>query len=167
MMAICGDSIRLERTCRMLKAQIENARKKVAGLDKKIDQIILVTITQFMNRILEEAISNVSSPLINARASYSIEIDKANVVARIYNKNDMIAYFEFGTGNPETVKKGLSAAEYLKTQPAEVRAAAMKFFVTGEGTIPAQPHLFPAYYKYRDQIIPEIERRVQQLLDRI
>lgn len=151
----------------MLKQQIAKARRESAGLDKKIDRIIMVTISQFANTILDEAISNVTSPLVNARASYGIEIDEANQRVVISNKNDMIAYIEFGTGNPETVKRGLSAQQYLATQPAEVRAEAMKFFVTGEGKIPAQPHLFPAFYKYRDMIIPEIDRRVQALLDRI
>lgn len=150
-----------------LKAQIERARRNSANLDKKIDKIVIVTITQFMNRILDEAVSNVNSPLVNARASYSITIDEPNGRAIISNKNDMIAYIEFGTGNSETVKEGLSARDYLSTQPTEVRASAIQFFVTGKGTIPAQPHLFPAYFKYRDQIIPEIERRVQELLNRI
>lgn len=150
-----------------LKAQLERARREAASLEKKIDKIILVTISQFANQILEKAISSVSSPLVDARQSYSLTIDEANVRVTISNRNDMIAYLEFGTGNPETVESGLSAYEYLSTQPAEVRAAAIEFFVTGEGTIPAQPHLFPAYYSIRDLIIPEIDRRVQQLLDRI
>lgn len=137
------------------------------GLDKRINQIIMVTVTQFANKILDEAIANVTSSLVNARASYGIEVDEANMRVGIYTKNDMIAYIEFGTGNPETVKNGLSASAYLATQPQEVRDEAIKFFVTGTGTIPARPHLFPAYFKYRDQIIPEIDRRIQQLFDRL
>ena len=148
----------------MANTQLRQLESQIKGMEKKIRQIILVTLTQYANRIVSEAVAMVNTTLVNPRTSYSIEIDEQNLRVDIVNNNDMIAYIEFGTGHPGTVKKGLSAETYLAGQPQEVKDAAIEFFVTGEGTIPARPHLFPTFYKYRDQIIPEIERRIQKYL---
>lgn len=146
---------------------LSRLKTQLKSIDKKIEQIVMVTITQYANKILDEAVSKVSTNLVNVRASYSLVIDNANRRVNIETNNEMIAYLEFGTGNPQTVRGGMSAKEYLATQPKEVKDAAIQFFVTGEGTIPAQPHLFPTWFKYRDEIIPEIDKRVQSLFDRL
>lgn len=150
-----------------LRRQIDRAKREANALEKKINDVIVFTLTQYANRILQSATSRVSSPLVNVRASYGIEIDERNVAVRIYNKNDMIAYLEFGTGSPETVKRGLSAKEYLSSQPQEVVDEAWKFFKTGRGTIAAQPHLFPSFYEVYDEIVRTIDKRVQDILDKI
>lgn len=133
--------------------------KSLMQIEREVAKIITVTITQGMNTILQEAKSLIQTNLVNVDASYGIEIDEENMTATIYNKNDMIAYLEFGTGK--------FAEAYLADKPKEMTDEAWKFFKTGKGTLKEQPHLFKTYYKYKPIIEKQVEDRIQAYLDKL
>lgn len=128
-------------------------RRKLTGLEKKADQIIQVTILQFANKMFAEAMSNLGHPAL--AGTFSLNVEEGGYKISISTTSNIAAYIEFGTGN--------YAAEYLAGQPSEVSAEAIKFYISGDGTMPARPYLFPAYFKYRDQVMPEINRRLERL----
>lgn len=137
--------------------------RKLSQLPKRIDETIEQTLLEYARKILNEAISNLPPGAASIGSTYHIEVLENGKAVAIYTDNEIAAYIEFGTGNPETVREGLSAKEYLATQPQEVVAEALKFFVTGEGTMPAQPYLFPAFYKYRDEIAVKLKERLKRV----
>ncbi|MEI2271826.1 hypothetical protein OHD16_06695 [Sphingobacterium sp. ML3W] len=77
----------------------------------------------------------------------------------IWTNNVHAAYLEFGTGG--------YAAAYLSDKPEEMKKEAAEFYINGNGFTYAEPYLFPAYYKVKDEIPKEIDRRVQKLFDSI
>lgn len=69
--------------------------------------------------------------------------------------NEIFIYMEFGTGR--------DAASYLATQEPEIREAAMKFYVNGQGTLVHTPYLIPAYLKERPNFIEELKRILNEV----
>jgi len=132
--------------------------RKLRNFNQKIDQIIADVLLEYAKKIMEDIPGDLFS-------FYRLEVGYRSVT--IWTDNVFAAYIEFGTGNEDTVKGGKSAKEYLATQPQEVRDEASPFFKTGTGTIPAEPYLFPAYYKVKDEIPIEIDKRIQEYLDSI
>lgn len=128
--------------------------QRLKGLDGKIRSIVDSTIKEFAQKILDEATAQLPASL-----SGDYRLEKTETGYSIWTTNELIAYLEFGTGQ--------YAAAYLAGKPTEMTSEAIKFYVNGDGTMRAHPHLFPAYYKYRDMIVPEIDKRVQQLFDRL
>lgn len=131
--------------------------KNMKGLENKIDKVIKDTLLEYANRILSESMSKLGNSAI--ASTFHLEVSENGYRVTIYTDNEIAAYIEFGTGD--------YAANYLSGQPDEVTDQAIKFFVTGEGTMPANPYLFPTYFKYKEEIIIEIDRRVQKLLDKV
>lgn len=118
-----------------------------------IDNIIQGVIQKYATRIFNDAMSNVRSQQV--RSSFRLEIGQLR--AEIYSNNELAAYIEFGTGD--------FAAQYLGGQPQEVRDEAIKFYVNGQGRIPASPYLFPVFYKYRDEMVREADASIQKYFD--
>lgn len=139
----------------MMAKSISNKLQKIPF---EIQKITINVLLEFAKQIME----NIPSSLFS---TYRLEVKDGGVI--IWTDNVFAAYFEFGTGNKNTVRGGISAEEYLPTQPQEVSDEAKPFFKTGEGTIPAVPYLFPAYYKVKDKIAPEIDKRIQEFFDSI
>ena len=64
------------------------------------------------------------------------------------NAGDVAAWVEFGTGQ--------SAKSYLMTVPKEWREVAIKFYLTGRGTIIAKPYLYNNFLKYQLNTVKEL-----------
>lgn len=126
------------------------------GIDfNKIEQIIQSTIEEYGQRIFDEAMANLKSSEV--RSTWSITKTENRV--ELYSDNNISAYIEFGTGQ--------FAKNYLSGQSEEMKEDAMKFYVNGQGTMDSQPYLFPAYYKYKNEMVIEMDKRVQRYLDTI
>ena len=113
-------------------------------------------LLHFANKIMADAKAAFpNNPKLESIKSYSgIEVTgEGQLKVTIYFNSNLAAYIEFGTGR--------FAASYLAGQAEEVSKEAIKFYVDGTGTLQASPYLFPAFYRYRDQIIPEINRRLE------
>lgn len=123
---------------------------KIQDLDGQILKIAMDTLWEFAGRILEAIPANL-------RDQFTLTREDNRVLLR--TESELAAYIEFGTGR--------HATEYLAGQPSEVSDDAIKFYISGEGTLPARPYLFPAYYAVKGDIIPTIDKRIQEFLDRV
>lgn len=118
---------------------------------KKIEDIISNTIHEFGDKIFKETLAGLSGAE-SIKSTFNYEKEKNR--AYIYTDNDMAAYIEFGTGK--------FAEKYLANKPKEMVDEAMKFFINGEGTMPARPYLFKAFNKYKERLPKEIDKRIQK-----
>lgn len=66
------------------------------------------------------------------------------------------AWLEFGTGI--SASQLLSGAEY----DSEIKSLARSFLRNGQGTIPASPYLFPAFFVVRSRIVEEIKKEIEK-----
>lgn len=126
------------------------------GIDKKIDQIVKVTLSQYANLIFNEAMSKAPEGISN---TFRLKFEDDGLKISIYSDNVLAAYYEFGTGE--------FARNYLSGKPTEMIEDAIQFFVNGRGTLPAQPYLYPTYYKYKDEVVATIDANIQKLFDRV
>lgn len=134
-----------------------NGLKQLRGVGTAIEKIGRDIVREYANKIYNEAVANLKGESL--KRSVRLELNNDGSLASIIVDNEIAVYVEFGTGD--------YARMYLAGKPQEMIDEAQKFYINGKGTMPAQPWLFPVYYKYRDQIQPEFERRVQKFLDRI
>lgn len=126
------------------------------GLDKRIEDVIKKTILEYARLIYNEAMSKAGSEVA---ATYSFEVLENGYRAYMYTDDEMAAYIEFHTGD--------IAKAYLAGQPQEVREEAIEFFKTGRGTLVGNPYLFPAYYRYKEKIVPAINAAIQKMFDKL
>ena len=75
----------------------------------------------------------------------------------IFGGTELAAYNEFGTGT--------AAAAYLAGQPQEVQDEAYKFYINGEGKIPARPFFFPAIFAHQQEIVPAVIEELGGIID--
>lgn len=125
-------------------------------MDADIRNIVNGVLKEYIELIYNEAMAQAPSV---ARGKYTVEVHPSLMRAEIWTEDDVAVYLEFGTG--------AYAAEYLSGKPSMMRDEAIKFFKTGKGKTPAKPYLFPTYYKYREDVLPEIDRRIQSYLDKL
>lgn len=130
--------------------------RKLRNLQTAIRGIVNNALKEYIERIYNEAMTKAPDAAKNA---YTVEIHPNEMRVELWTENEMAAYLEFGTGG--------HAVKLLSGKPQEMSRNAIQFFKTGEGTLPAQPYLFPTYYKYKDQIPLEIDKRIQKHLDSI
>lgn len=140
-------------------SSIASVTRGLKSLPSKIEQTVKDILLEYAQKIFSEAMAGVPDGMPEIRSSYKLEVSESGLRVTIYTDNEIAAYFEFGTGG--------FAASYLSGKPEEMSEDAIRFYVNGEGTTPAMPYLFPAYYKYKDQIQPELDKRIQKLLDSI
>lgn len=119
----------------------------------KVEGIIQGVLERYARMIYAEAMSSLKSPQV--RSSFRLEIGELR--AEIWSDDVLAAYIEFGTGP--------FAAAYLGGKPTEMTEEAIKFYVNGQGNLPASPYLFPAFYKYRDEMVRQMDREVQKYFD--
>lgn len=134
--------------------QIQATLRKV---ERNTEKVVKSTLLEFGKKIYQEAMSGLPEGAKHLRGSFSVEKGDNGYRVTIFSNEEMAAYVEFGTG--------FWAKTYLAGQPLEMKVEAIKFFVNGKGKMPARPYLFPAFYKYRDWLLPELDRRIQKVLD--
>lgn len=128
---------------------------KLRNISQRIEQIAKDVIQEYANKIFTEAVANLSGNSLQGQVRLEVHAD--GLGATIVTGSEILAYIEFGTGE--------YARQYLSGKPQELVNEAQKFYVNGTGTIPAHPWLFPVFYKYRDEIQPEFDRRLQQFFN--
>jgi HK97 gp10 family phage protein len=75
----------------------------------------------------------------------------------IQGSEDLDGYIEFGTG---------SSAESILSDPKytpEIKALAMTFFKTGDGTLRGVPYLFPAFFQESPKLIDNLRKELKRL----
>lgn len=121
-------------------------------------------IRDIVNGVLKEYIeiiyneSQAKAP-DEAKGKYTISVTPNQMRVELWTEDEMAAYLEFGTGR--------YAVKLLSGKPKEMSSDAILFFKTGEGTLPASPYLFPTYYRYKDKIAIEADKRIQRYLDKL
>lgn len=78
-----------------------------------------------------------------------------DIMTTVIGGDELSAYNEFGTGD--------FAAQYLAGMPPEMREEALKFYVNGEGKIPAQPFFFPAIYKNQNKVVEYVNEELSKI----
>lgn len=84
-----------------------------------------------------------------------IYVAQDDISTTIVGGDELSAYNEFGTGD--------FAAQYLAGMPPEMREEALKFYVNGEGKIPAQPFFFPAIYKNQNKVVEYVNEELSKI----
>lgn len=143
----------------MCAKSIVELSRQLKRLEKDVDKTVKKTLLEFAKRIYREAMADLPDGAKHLKASFSVEVGDNGYRVTIFSGEEMAAYVEFGTG--------LWARAYLAGQPIEMKVEAIKFFINGKGKTPARPYLFPAFYRNRDWLIPELDRRIQRLFDAV
>jgi len=94
----------------------------------------------------------------NIAAAIGSKEDPSGYKGSVFVERDageIAAYVEFGTGQ--------SAATYLATVPPEWRSLAMLYYISGTGSIIAQPYLLPAFLKYQIQYVKDLKKALKDL----
>lgn len=129
-------------------------QRTLSDLPTKIEKVVKDTLMEYAKKIFDEAMAKVPGSIAS---TYTLEVSENGLRIIIWTEDEMSAYLEFGTGG--------FAAELLSGKPQEMREDAMLFYVNGKGTLPAQPYLFPAFYKYRDEIVRVMGARIRKLVN--
>lgn len=140
-------------------AGIKELQRQIQRLDQQVENVIKETLLEYAQRIYNDAMSSLPSGASSVAASFKLQVTDSGLRVVIWTENEIAAYIEFGTGD--------HAERYLMSQEDEVLEEATKFFVSGEGNMPARPYLFPAYDRYKFEIPIEIDRRIQKLFDNV
>lgn len=134
----------------------DQLKRVLNRIDSDVENIIKATLLEYMQKIYSEAMSLLPPSAESIRSSFVFEVRDGGFRVSIYTDNEFAAYIEFGTGE--------FAKDYLSGKPEEMVAEAFQFFVSGDGKMPERPYLFKTYYKYREELILTLDRRIQTLL---
>lgn len=137
-----------------------NIAKELNKAAEKIDKVIKSTLLKYMTMVMEEGLRGLPAAIAS---TYHLVVSDDGYTIMIYTDSELAAWHEFGTGTRDTVKTGISAEEYLSGQPSEVSEEASKFFISGKGTLPAQPTFFPAYLRLRVIMVDEMKSEIDKI----
>lgn len=128
---------------------LEELQRELKNLEQEVYKEAKAELKKIAEEILADAVSRVhvkrgqlksSAFITETRTGYKIGFDIGYA-----------AYVEFGTGDFVVVPQGYESF-------------AMEFYVNGEGKSRPQPFLFPAFLARRDNIVKEIEQKINGLL---
>lgn len=132
---------------------------KVKGLQKAINELnkmasdvekeVMLELKKISDEILADAVSRVH--VLSGDLKRSAYIEKSENGYKIGFSMFYAPYEEFGTGGFVVVPNG-----YEKFS--------MEFYISGNGTGRAHPYLFPAFLARRDNIVNELEKKINELL---
>lgn len=129
---------------------LQQALKPLLNLQKGARQAVNKAELIVADRIAESA--RIAAP---GSLGGKIAVSQTGEETIVNAGDELSAYVEFGTGQ--------NAEVFLAGKPDEQVAEAKKFFVNGEGTLNAHPFFFPAIYRHRDELLPEIEKQLTEL----
>lgn len=124
-------------------------KKEIRQLKKKVQLASDRGINKTAHLIKDEARQRAPKDMGNLVRS--INVEKRDKVTLVYADAPHAPYLEFGTGD-FAVAPAPEYADYMR-----------EFFVNGKGVTPPKPFLFPAYFKYRDSVVPSIEEELKKL----
>jgi HK97 gp10 family phage protein len=106
--------------------------------------------------------SNQTAPLnIKQRIDKTFENGGLTVKVGVQSQNELDAYVEFGTGLD--AKQILNQPQYTD----EIRALALTFFKTGDGTLKGTPYLFPSFFEESPRLIENLKNELNNLADKV
>ena len=132
-------------------------------LAKEFKKIVTDTIKEVANETFQKVNSDITHGLIDLPGSGTLEIVENGFT--ISFSGDEWAWIEFGTGNQNTVKNGISAKDYLNDKPTWLKDDAMQFYKNGMGGIAAHPFLYPNMIKAWDELPKRIDSNLQKYFD--
>lgn len=122
---------------------------ELRDLPKQVEKEAIAQLKVICDEILADALSRVPVRMGELKGS-----GRVKAIAGGYSVGFDISYapyVEFGTGDFVVVPQGYESF-------------AMEFFVSGEGKSRPQPFLFPAFLAKRENIVKEIEQKINGLL---
>lgn len=129
---------------------LDSVLKKFDKLPERVVTLTKAAVTRNTNEIYAESVSRVPKNLNKLAGSGQKNItDLTGTVSFGGGGVDYAPYVEFGTGQ--------FAKSYLSSMPNEIKSYAMTFYVNGQGKVPAQPFLIPAFLKYRKEFIKDMK----------
>ena len=129
---------------------LDSVLKKFDKLPERVVTLTKAAVTRNINEIYAESVSRVPKNLNKLAGSGQKNItDLTGTVSFGGGGVDYAPYVEFGTGQ--------FAKSYLSSMPNEIKSYAMTFYVNGQGKVPAQPFLIPAFLKYRKEFIKDMK----------
>ena len=129
---------------------LDSVLRKFDKLPEKVVTLTKAAVTRNTNEIYAEAVSRAPKKLNKLSASGKKTITELTGTVSFGGAGvDYAPYVEFGTGQ--------FAKSYLSSMPNEIKSYAMTFYVNGQGRVPAQPFLIPAFLKYRKQFIKDMK----------
>ena len=129
---------------------LDSVLRKFGKLPDRVVTLTKAAVSRNTDQIYAEAVSRVPKKLSRLAGSGQKNVtDLTGTVSFGGGGVDYAAYVEFGTGQ--------FAKSYLGSMPNEIKSYAMTFFVNGQGRMPAQPFLIPAYIKYRKQFFKDMK----------
>lgn len=147
----------------LVKINIDKAgfAKQMQAIQRHIETAFDSSLKEGADRMVSEGKSACKVPSLAS----TIQVDKSGSEYKVSAGKglpdpDMAAWHEFGTGNPNTVKSGESAQDYVKRLTQDWRDYAATFIRNGQGSIPASPYLYPAFMRMKDNISNVIISRI-------
>lgn len=131
---------------------LKSVRGELKALRKKADRAMNRGIIKTAHDIKDSA--RASAPVDMGNLKRSIDVETKENTTFVY-ADPILAphapYVEFGTGD-FAVAPAPEYNEYMR-----------EFFVTGKGTTRPQPYLFPAYFRHRDELVPNVEEELNKI----
>lgn len=129
---------------------LDSVLKKFGKLPEKVTVLTKAAVSRNTEQIYAESISRVPKNLSKLASTGQKNVtDLTGTVSYGGGGVDYAAYVEFGTGQ--------FAKSYLAGMTKEIKSYAMTFYVNGQGRMPAQPFLIPAYLKYKKQFFKDMK----------
>jgi hypothetical protein len=129
---------------------MEAAKKDMQSLQAKVKLAKKKGEKRAADNIADDA--RVKAP---GRLNEGIFVAQDDISTTIIGGEELAAYNEFGTGD--------FAAEYLSSMPVEMKEEAMKFYVNGQGKIPARPFFFPAIYRNQNKVVEYVNEELEKI----
>ena len=123
--------------------------RAIDKLERDVEREVNTELKRICDEILADAVSRVAVDKGSLRASAYVN-PYENGYAVGFSAS-YAPYQEFGTGNMTVVPSGYDDF-------------AMEFFVTGEGKGKPQPYLFPAFLARREEIVNELENKLNEYI---
>ena len=124
-----------------IKFNTTQFRKDLSSFEKHVDSSLETTVKEAAEAIATDAKYLDSDVPVISNSISVIKKDNGYIVDKGSSMDhpELAAYSEFGTGNYASV--------LLSSYPEEWREMARKFFVNGEGRLPAKPSLYTSFVK--------------------
>lgn len=128
-----------------------NVRQKLKNLRKKADAAVDKGILKTAHAIKDDARANAPQDQMELVRSIDVEHNPGGTTF-VFADAPHAPYQEFGTGG-FAVAPSPEYSDYMH-----------EFFVSGKGTTPRTPFLFPAFFKHRESLVTNVEEELKKTL---
>lgn len=127
---------------------IQDALRDMQQLTTKVNRAKKIAELRVAERMAADA--RALAPEDKGLLIAGIDTKQSDTSTSVVSEAGYSAYQEFGTGPLTAVPQGLES--YAK-----------EFFVNGEGQTAPQPFFFPAIFKHKEELIPEVEKELAKI----